>query len=132
MVSVLRLSSRHACCSDLLKKYVFPTIWSIADEYPDPVTRLHTQARLMSNFGLNASVPWLKDTKGAICFFCKEDTENTDHFLPDSRDLTVHSSEENFGSIWCNLDPKIMRSNPTDCIQIADFINGYIRQHKMY
>ena len=50
--------------------------WSIADEYPDQVTRLRTQARPMGNFGLNASVPWLKDTQGALCFICKEDIEN--------------------------------------------------------
>ena len=47
--------------------------WSIADEYPDLVTRTHTQARLMGSFVLNASVPWLKDTEGALCFICKED-----------------------------------------------------------
>ena len=47
--------------------------WSIADDYPDLVTGLHTQARTMGNFGLNASVPWLKDTEGALCFICKED-----------------------------------------------------------
>ena len=57
--------------------------WSIADEYPDLVTRLHTQARLMYNFGLNASVPWLTDTEGALCFTCKEDIENADDFLLD-------------------------------------------------
>ena len=49
--------------------------WSIADEYLDLVTRLqlYTQAMLMGNFGLNASVPWLKDTEGALCFISKED-----------------------------------------------------------
>ena len=57
--------------------------WSIADEYPDLVTRLHTQARLIGNFGLNASVPWLKDTKGSLCFICEEGIENKDHFLRD-------------------------------------------------
>ena len=57
--------------------------WSIADEYPDLVTRLHTQVRLMGNFGLSAAVPWLKDTEGVLCFICKEDIENTDHFLLD-------------------------------------------------
>ena len=63
--------------------------WSIADEYPDLVTRLHTQARLMSNFGLNASVPWLKDTEDALCFICKEDIENADHFLLDCQQRTL-------------------------------------------
>ena len=51
--------------------------WSLADQYPDLVTRLHTQARLMGRFGLNDSVPWIRDTEGALCFICKEDIENT-------------------------------------------------------
>ena len=51
-------------------------ILSIADEYPDLVTRLHTQARLVGNFDL-------KDTEGALRFICKEDIENIDHFLLD-------------------------------------------------
>ena len=50
--------------------------WSLADEYPDLVTRMHTQVRLMGNSGLNGSVPWLKDTEGTLCFVCKEDIEN--------------------------------------------------------
>ena len=41
------------------------------------------QARLMGNFGLNASVPWQKDTEGALCFICMEDIENTEQFLLD-------------------------------------------------
>ena len=100
--------------------------WSIADEYPDLVTRLHTQARLMSNLGLNPSVPWLKNTECALCFICKEDIENTDHFLLDCPEF-----KESFDSIWRNLDLKIMRSNPTDGIQIANFIKGLNRQHKI-
>ena len=59
--------------------------WLIADEYPDLVTRLHMQARLMGNFGLNESVPGLKDTKGALCFICKKDIENTDNRSLDCR-----------------------------------------------
>ena len=50
-----------------------PDFWSLTDEYPDLVTRLYTQAGLMGIFGLNGSVPWLKDTDGAVCFNCKED-----------------------------------------------------------
>ena len=30
--------------------------WSLADKYPDLVIRIHTQFRLMGNFGLNGSV----------------------------------------------------------------------------
>ena len=100
--------------------------WFIADEYPELVTRLHTQARFMGNFGLNASVPWLKDTEGALYFICKEDIENTDHLL-----LDCPQFKENFDSIWRNLDLKILISNPTDGIQIANFIKGLNRQHKI-
>ena len=100
-------------CSESLSIQQF---WSIADVYPDLLTRLHTQARLMGNFGLNASVPWPNDTEGALCFICKEDIQNTDHFL-----LDCPYFKETFGSIWRNLDPKIIRSNPTDGTQIAGF-----------
>ena len=60
---------------------------TLADEYPDLVTRLHTQARLTGIFGLNGSVPWLKDTEGALCFICKEDLENAYHFCLDCLSL---------------------------------------------
>ena len=92
----------------------------------DLVTQLHMQAKLMGNFGLIASAPWLKDIEGALCFICKEGIENTDHFL-----LDCPQFKENFDSIWHNLDLKIMRPNPTDGIQIANFIKGLNRQHKI-
>ena len=80
----------------------------------------------MGSFGLNASVPWLKDTEGELCFIFKEDIENTDHFLLDCLQF-----KENFDSIWHNLDLKNMRSNPMDGIQIVNFIKGLNRQHKI-
>ena len=46
--------------------------WSITDHYPDLVSRLHVQIKLMGNFGLNTGVPWLHGTPGALCFICKE------------------------------------------------------------
>ena len=71
----------------------------MADEYPDSLTRMHMQVRLMGNFGLNGSIPWLKDTKGTL--ICKEDIENLNHFLIDCPQFT-----ENFDSIWHNLEPR--------------------------
>ena len=103
-----------------------PDFWSLADEYPDLVTRLHTQARLMGGFGLNGSVPWLKDREGALCFICKEDVENTYHFF-----LDCPQFKENFDSVWRNLQLKITRSNPTDGVQIANFIKNLNRQNKV-
>ena len=43
--------------------------WSIADEYLDLVTRLHTQARLMSQFGLNAAGKHSPDICSGTSFF---------------------------------------------------------------
>ena len=103
-----------------------PDFWSLADEYPDLVTGLHNQARLMGAFGLNGSVPWLKDTEGALCFICKEDVENTKHFF-----LDCPQFKENFDSVWRNLQLKITRSNPTDSIQIANFIKNLNHQNKV-
>ena len=46
--------------------------WSIADRYPDLVSRLHVQTRLMGNFRLNGGVSWLTNTDGELCLFCKD------------------------------------------------------------
>ena len=80
----------------------------------------------MGSFGLNGSVPWLKDTEGALCFICKEDVENTCHFFLDCTQF-----KENFDSVWRNLQLKVTRSNPTDGIQIANFIKNINRQNKV-
>ena len=55
--------------------------WFLANEYPDLVTRMHTQVRVMGSFGLNGSIPWLRDTDVTLSFMCKGDIENLDHFL---------------------------------------------------
>ena len=61
-----------------------------------------------------------------LYFIWKEDIENTAHFLPDCPQF-----KDNFDSIWHNLHMKIIRSNQTDDIQIADFIKGLDRWYKM-
>ena len=40
-----------------LKNVPLEQFWSLADSYPDLVSQLHAQVRLMGNFGLNATVP---------------------------------------------------------------------------
>ena len=72
--------------------------WSIADNFPDLVKCLHVQIRLAGNFGLNGGVPWLSNTEGALCFICKENVENVNHFLLECREF-----RNNFDSIWLNL-----------------------------
>ena len=55
--------------------------WSLANQFPNLVSRMHVQVRLIGNFGLNGSFPWLQNTDGAICFICKEDIESVTHFF---------------------------------------------------
>ena len=47
--------------------------WSLADHFPDSISRLHVQVRLMGQFGLSGGIPWLRDSDGAVCFVCKPD-----------------------------------------------------------
>ena len=61
-----------------------------------------------------------------MLFFCKEDVENTYHFF-----LDCPQFKENFDSVWHNLQLKITRSNPTDGIQIANFIKNLNCQNKV-
>ena len=78
----------------------------------------------MGNFGLNGSVPWLKDTESILYFICKEDIGNSDHFLLDCTQF-----KKNVDFIWRTSELKIIRSNPTAGIQIANFIKKLDRQH---
>ena len=64
--------------------------WSISEQHPDLVSRLHIQTRLMGNFGLNGGIPWLSNTDGAACFLCKVDIETVNHFLLDCPNFREH------------------------------------------
>ena len=100
--------------------------WSIADNYPDLVKCLHVQIRLAGNFGLNRGVPWLLNTEGALCFICKKNIENVNHFLLECREL-----HNNFDSIWLNLRQKIVSASPIDGPQIFYFIHHLNQRHKV-
>ena len=100
--------------------------WSIADNYPDLVKCLHVQIRLAGNFGLNRGVPWLLNTEGALCFICKENVENVNHFLLECRELC-----NNFDSIWLNLRQKIVSASSIDGPQIFYFIHHLNQWHKV-
>ena len=77
----------------------------------------------MGSFGHNDSVLWLNDTEGALCCIYKEDIGNTCHIF-----LDCPQFKENFGSVSCNLQLKLIRPSPTDGIQIANFIKNPNRQ----
>ena len=99
--------------------------WSLADDYPDLVSRLHIQVRIMVNFGFNGGVPWLSHKQGALRFICKENVENVSHFPHDCTEF-----RQNFDCIWLNLKQKVISANPIDGSQIFDFISHLDRQQK--
>ena len=86
--------------------------WSLADHFPDLVSRLHVQVRLMGQFGLIGGIPWLCDSDGAFCFVCKQDVERV-------------------LSLWKNLKIKITVSNQADGVNICQFIDNLDRHHKV-
>ena len=79
----------------------------------------------MGNYGLNGGIPWLSNTYGAHCFFCKESIEDVSHFVFDCSEFRA-----NFEFVCANLNPKIMSSNAIDGAQIASFIISLDRHQK--
>ena len=77
----------------------------------------------MGNFGLNGAVPWLTNTDGELCLFCKNSVEDVSHFLSD-----CSSFRDNFESLWSNLSKKLIACNPSDGTQISHFISNLDRQ----
>ena len=100
--SHLYMRVAHSCLENV-PPFCF---WSLANQFPDLVSRLHIQVKLRSNFGLNGCIPWLQNTDGAIFFICKEEIESVTHFL-----LDCSYFRNNFDSLWNKLKLKIAQSN---------------------
>ena len=84
--------------------------WSISNQYPDLVTRLHVQIRLMGNFGFSACVPWTIRADESLCFVvCKEAKDDLYHFPFDCSYF-----RKNFDSLLSSLDVKASNCSPTD------------------
>ena len=80
--------------------------WSLADLYPDLVSRLHTQVRFMGNLCFNGGIPWLFKTEGSLCFICEENTETVYHHF-----IECPRFRNNYNSLWSNLKTKIINFN---------------------
>ena len=100
--------------------------WSLADHYPDLVSRLYVQVRIIWNLVLNGGIPWLTNAEGATCFACKQGVETVNHFL-----LECPGLKENLDSLWHKLKTKARHLNPVDRNQIVDFIINLDQQNKM-
>ena len=82
---------------------------AISEQYPDLVKHLQQQVSLMGQFGPNGGVPWLSDTDGALCFICKSETEDFNHFA-----VNCPHFREEFQSLWSNLKNRVISCNPFD------------------
>ena len=100
--------------------------WSLANQFPDLVSRLNIQVRLLSNFGLNECIRWLQNIDGAICIICKGEIESVTHFL-----LDCSYFRNNFDSLWSKLKLKIAQSNQTDGVYICKSITNLDRHNKV-
>ena len=112
----------HSC----LENVPLFCFWSLANQFPDLVSRLHIQVRLMSNFGLNGCIPWLQSTDGAICFIRKEEIESVTDSL-----LDCSYFRNDFDSLWNKLKLKIAQTNQTDGVYICNFITNLDRNNKV-
>ena len=99
---------------------------STANNFPDLVSLLHVQIRLMGNCGFNGGISWLSSTGGAHWFFSARRVSKTS--VISFRSFRIQ--RENFKSVWAYLNRKIMTSNPIDGAQIANFISSLDRHQK--
>ena len=98
-------------CLNNVTPYQF---WCLAENYPDLVSRMHIQIRLMGNFGLNCGVPWHIGTNCSLCLLCKEGTEDVTHFL-----LDCPFFKENVNSVWLNIKPELWRQTRLMVLRFA-------------
>ena len=101
--------------------------WSLADLYPDLVSHLYIQVRLMGNLCLNGGIPWLFNTEGSLCFICKENTETVYHHF-----IECLPFRDNYSCLWFNLKTKIINFNQTDGIRMSDFITNLDPHKKVH
>ena len=110
-------------CLDLVSPQMF---WSISNQYPDLVTRLHVQIRLMHKFTFSACVPWTIRAAESLCFVCKEAKDDLYHFRFDCSYF-----RKTFDSLWSNLDLKPSNSSPAGSSEISAFIKNLYQESKV-
>ena len=109
-----------------LKNVTPHQLWCLADNYPDLVSRMHIQIRLMGKFGLHCGVPWHVGTTGFLCLICKQDTEDVTHIL-----LDCPFFKENVSSVWLNIKARITETHSLDGTQICNFIGNLDQDSKV-
>ena len=109
-------------CLDNVSPHKF---WFISNQYPDLVSRLHVQIRLLGNFGFSAELPWASKADDALCFICKESNDNLYHFL-----FNCPYFRDNFDSLWSNLVIKATNCNSADGSHVSSFLTNLDQHNK--
>ena len=83
MAGILCTSSQVSLDRKIFNECFSNQFWSLSNEISDLVKHFHLQLKLLGNFGLNGSVPWLEDTAGSVCCICKQDVEDNMYLMLD-------------------------------------------------
>ena len=116
----------------ILKNTVPAKFWSLSSLFPDLVPKFRTQIRLIGSFGLQGSVPWLKDLSEALCPLCKAEAEDNIHFF-----FNCNSLMNEWDTFWakryeniervCTLESKTFKlfiSNLDQVIKLSFLVGG--------
>ena len=101
----MHIAKAYAC----LKNVTPYQFWCLADNYPNFVSCMHIQIRLMGNFGLNCGVPWQAGTNDSLCLICKRGTEDVIYLLLDCSRITKTNSVD--GTQICNSTNNLDRDS---------------------
>ena len=103
-IGSMALNHTSPCTYSLILKNTVPAkFWLLSSLFPDLVPKFRT-LRLIGSFGLQGSVPWLKDMSEALCLLCKAEVEDNIHFF-----FNCNSLMNEWDTFWAKLYEKIER-----------------------
>ena len=132
-IDSMALNDTSPCTySSILKNTAPAKFWSLSSLFPDLVPKFRTQIRLIGSFGLQGSVPWLKDSSEALCPLCKAEVEDNIHFF-----FKCNSLKNEWDTFWAKLFEKIEKvcasesstfklfaSNPDQVTKLSSLVGG--------
>ena len=101
----MALNDTSSCTyRSILKNTATAKFWSLSSLFPDLVPKFRTQIRLIGSFGLQGSVPWLKDSSEALYPLRKAEVEDNINFF-----FKCNSLKNEWDTSWAKLFEKIER-----------------------
>ena len=104
-VGSMVLNHTSPCTYSFILKNTAPAkFWSLSSLFQDLLPKFRTQIRLIGSFGLQGSIPWLKDLSEALCPLCKAEVEDNINFF-----FNCNSLMNEWDTFWAKLYKKIER-----------------------